>query len=155
MPIVRINLNIIKRRIKRRAVSFVLAGLAVAAGGCAARLPEPGAADAMRAARLWPGTTVDDLHRGKQRYVQACSGCHGLFDPHEFASGRWPGFVKEMSGRLQLTSDELADLTRYLVVASEAPPAAHWPRGQSRRRCGWATSRRAFDFDIENHFQLH
>jgi cytochrome c1 len=117
---VRININI-----KSVAAALGFAGLALVAVGCASHLPEPGAADAMRAARLWPGTTVDDLHRGKQRYVQACSGCHGLFDPHEFASGRWPGFVKEMSGKLQLTSDELADLTRYLVVASESPPAAH------------------------------
>jgi hypothetical protein len=117
---VRININI-----KSIAAALGFAGLALVAVGCASHLPEPGAADAMRAARLWPGTTVDDLHRGKQRYVQACSGCHGLFDPHEFASGRWPGFVKEMSGKLQLTSGELADLTRYLVVASESPPAAH------------------------------
>jgi hypothetical protein len=26
-----------------------------------------------------------------------------------------------MSGRLQLSSDDLADLTRYLVVAAESP----------------------------------
>jgi mono/diheme cytochrome c family protein len=91
--------------------------------GCAASLPEPGPADAMRAARLWPGTTVDDLHRGKQRYVQACSSCHGLIDPHQFPSGRWPAFVKEMSGRMHLSDRDVDDLTRYLVVAAESQRA--------------------------------
>ena len=100
-------------------VAAVMAG---ASSGCATRpLPEPSAADAVRAANLWPGTTVDDLHRGRQRYVQSCSGCHGLIDPHKFPQARWPGFVKEMSGRLQLSSNDLQDLTRYLVVASQAP----------------------------------
>ncbi|HVZ75282.1 MAG TPA: cytochrome c [Polyangia bacterium] len=101
----------------------LVTALAVGAGaGCATRaLPEPSTADAVRAANLWPGTTVDDLHRGKQRYVQSCSGCHGLIDPHQFPEARWPGFVKEMSGRLQLSSNDLQDLTRYLVVASQAP----------------------------------
>ena len=106
-----------------RTVTAALAlGATLVALGCAsARLPEPSVADATRAARQWPGTTVSDLHRGKQRYVQACSSCHGLIDPHQFPSGRWPGFVKEMSGRLQLSAGDLDDLTRYLVVAAESP----------------------------------
>jgi hypothetical protein len=126
---VRIILNImyalrVKFPLRVKLVRGVLAAalLAGAAAGCAMRpLPEPNAADAVRAANLWPGTTVDDLHRGKQRYVQSCSGCHGLIDPHQFPQARWPGFVKEMSGRLQMSSNDLQDLTRYLVVASQAP----------------------------------
>ena len=112
----RININITWRRWAR------VVGLVVAAGvaGCASRLPEPNAADAARAAKVWPGTTVSDLHRGKQQYMQRCSGCHGLIDPHQFQAGRWPVFVKEMSGKLRISSSEVADLTRYLVVASES-----------------------------------
>ena len=113
----RINLN--KNRL-RVAVGTIAIGVLA---GCAARLPEPGAADAVRAARLWPGTTVGDLHRGKQRYVQACSGCHGIIDPHSFPSGKWPTFVKEMSGKMQLSPSDVTDLTRYLVVASESQQA--------------------------------
>jgi hypothetical protein len=116
MPIVRININITWCR-----AWFRVLALAVGLGGCAARLPEPSAADAARAAKTWPGTTVSDLHRGREQYVQRCSGCHGLVDPHRFEAGRWPGFVKEMSGKLSISVDEVADLTRYLVVASEAP----------------------------------
>ena len=117
MPIVRININI-----TWRAIVFA-SGLASAVAGCASRLPEPNAADAERAAKVWPGTTVTDLHRGKQQYAQRCAGCHGLFVPHQFEAGRWPGFVKEMSGKLDISSAEVADLTRYLVVASESPQA--------------------------------
>jgi mono/diheme cytochrome c family protein len=112
---VRININIICRLV----AIVVLAGVGL--GACAARLPEPNVADAERAAKVWPGTTLDDLHRGKQQYVQRCSGCHGLIDPHQFQAGRWPVFVKEMSGKLQISSSEVVDLTRYLVVASESP----------------------------------
>jgi hypothetical protein len=111
---VRINLNI--------TAALAAAALGLLAG-CASRLPEPGAADAMRASREWPGTTVGDLHRGKQRYVQACASCHGLVDPHRFPSERWPTFVKEMSGKLQLSPGDVTDLTRYLVVASQSAPA--------------------------------
>ena len=107
----RININII-------LLSALAACSVVGFGGCASRLPEPNAADAVRAAQVWPGTTVSDLHRGKQQYVERCSGCHGLIDPHQFEAGRWPGFVKEMSTKLEISGNEVADLTRYLVVAS-------------------------------------
>jgi hypothetical protein len=106
---VRININII-------LLSALAACTSLAA--CASRLPEPNAADAARAAQVWPGTTVSDLHRGKQQYVERCAGCHGLIDPHQFEAGRWPGFVKEMSTKLEISGNEVADLTRYLVVAS-------------------------------------
>jgi hypothetical protein len=133
VSIVRIILNIIgalrdlARRLRPSLGGAAVVVAALAASGlaaCATRsLPEPNAADAVRAASLWPGTTVGDLHRGRQRYAQSCSGCHGLIDPHRFPGGRWPGFVKEMSGRLQLSSNDVQDLTRYLVVTAEAPRA--------------------------------
>ncbi|MDB4979649.1 MAG: hypothetical protein JWM82_401 [Myxococcales bacterium] len=120
--IVRIILNISVRLRGKVALGVLAATLLAGVVGCATRpLPEPNAADALRAANLWPGTTVDDLHRGKQRYVQSCSGCHGLIDPHQFPQARWPGFVKEMTGRLQMSSNDVQDLTRYLVVASQTP----------------------------------
>jgi mono/diheme cytochrome c family protein len=108
--------------IKNTGAGVVAAALlAGVLGGCAGRLPEPNAADAMRAARRWPGTTVTDLHRGKQQYAQNCAGCHGLIDPRQFPSHRWPEFVKEMAGRSRMTSGDVNDLTRYLVVAAESP----------------------------------
>jgi mono/diheme cytochrome c family protein len=117
---VRIILNLKQLALGALAVALVAGAVA----GCAThRLPELSAADAVRAANLWPGTTASDLHRGQQRYMQSCSGCHGLIDPHRFPEARWPGFVKEMSGRLQLSSNDVQDLTRYLVVAAAAPRA--------------------------------
>jgi cytochrome c5 len=107
-----------------RAAALLATVATVALSGCASRLPEPNAADAARAAKVWPGTTVNDLHRGKLQYMQRCSACHGLIDPRQFEAAKWPGFVQEMSGKLQITRSEVVDLTRYLVVASESR-AAH------------------------------
>jgi mono/diheme cytochrome c family protein len=116
---------IFKINMNARAARRLLGALALTAtlAGCAARLPEPGTADAARAERLWPGTTVSDLDRGKQQYVQSCASCHVLYDPREFPQHRWPEFVKEMADRSRLSRRALDDLTRYLVVAAEAPRA--------------------------------
>jgi hypothetical protein len=55
--------------------------------------------------------------------MQRCSACHGLIDPRQFEAAKWPGFVQEMSGKLQITRSEVDDLTRYLVVAAESRAA--------------------------------
>jgi hypothetical protein len=115
--IVRISINI-----KFGLLVAATLGLPASAG-CAARLPEPNAADAARAEQRWPGTTVSDLHRGRERYQQSCVAYHRIIDPHQFQAGRWPGFVSEMSRPRHLAQRDLIDLTRYLVVAAESPAA--------------------------------
>jgi mono/diheme cytochrome c family protein len=94
---------------------------ALLAVGCAGQLPPPTAADALRAEGQFPGTTVEDLARGRQLYVEHCSGCHALVRPQEKPPEAWPKLVNEMTKRSRLSPDKARDVTRYLVIASAAP----------------------------------
>jgi hypothetical protein len=88
-----------------------------------AALPLPQAADVGAAQSAWPGTTQADLERGRGVYLRRCGNCHLLHRPGELAPAKWPGVVAKMSPRAKLSSDEAADVVRYLVVLAAAPPA--------------------------------
>ena len=90
--------------------------------GCAAALPFPQATDVGAAQAAWPGTTQADLDRGRATYVRRCSNCHLLHRPAELAPAKWPAAVTKMTPRAKLSSDEAADVVRYLVVLAGAPP---------------------------------
>jgi mono/diheme cytochrome c family protein len=98
---------------------FILTALLLA--GCAAQLPPPTEADALRGSALYPGLTLGDLAQGRQRYVQHCSGCHALVRPEQKSAAEWPKMVVEMKERAKLSDAETAEIARYLVVASSAP----------------------------------
>jgi mono/diheme cytochrome c family protein len=68
----------------------------------------------------WPGTTVEDLARGRTLYVRRCSGCHNLVLPQAFPPEKWPKLVDEMAARARLRPAERDDVVRFLVaVASD------------------------------------
>ena len=90
------------------------------AGGCAG-LPPPNEADALRASVQFPGTTVAALVRGRQLYIDHCSGCHTLVRPQAKPPQAWPKVVREMTERSKLSEATAAEITRYLMVASSAP----------------------------------
>jgi mono/diheme cytochrome c family protein len=96
--------------------------LAVALAGCAGRLAMPTEADAVRAAAHWPGTTVNELTRGRALYVSRCASCHSLYQPREFPPQKWGSFVGEMAERAKLSPLEVNQLVHYLMTAAEAPP---------------------------------
>ncbi|MEO8603928.1 MAG: hypothetical protein ABI629_15240 [bacterium] len=82
----------------RRAI---LAGLAVLAAGCDARLPEPDSPAA-------------------QLYATRCAGCHRLYAPSSLTTAMWKVTVTRMQGELArrgvptLTAAEEATLLAYL-----------------------------------------
>jgi mono/diheme cytochrome c family protein len=100
---------------KLAAVSLLLLA------GCAGQLPPPTDADALRASARYPGTTVADLARGRQMYVEHCSGCHALVRPDRKGPDEWPKLVAEMTDRAKLSDDIAQEILRYLVTASGAP----------------------------------
>jgi mono/diheme cytochrome c family protein len=107
----------------RLTILTLVFGVASALAGCAAQLPLLGEADAARASQRWPGTTVADLQRGRELYVNHCSSCHTLYRPQDLPADKWRTLVGEMQVRAKLAPEQAETISRYLVAAAEAPPA--------------------------------
>jgi len=111
------------RPMRRLAIASLAAGLCVTAA-CAAALRQATPADAVRLAPRWPGTTLEDLQRGRSLYVRRCSGCHTLILPGAHPVEEWPGLVDGMADKARLRPGERDDVVRFLVaVASDGVDA--------------------------------
>ncbi len=110
-----------RRSLSRPAVPFALVTAFTAA--CAAALRHPTPQDVASVTAEWPGTTVQDLERGRRLYVRRCSGCHTLLLPETHTAADWPAYVEVMAGRARLGPSETREVTRFLVALSrgEAP----------------------------------
>lgn len=107
-------------RRQRLLVGVLLAGGLCATAACAAALRHASPQDVALLAARWPGTTVEDLERGRGLYVRRCSGCHNLILPRTFRPERWPSLVDEMAQKARLGPAERDDVVRFLVaVASD------------------------------------
>jgi len=104
----------------RRLAWVALVAAATSAAGCAPALRQASPQDAVLLAPRWPGTTVEDLERGRRLYVRRCSGCHNVVLPRAFPAEKWPGLVDEMAEKARLGPSEREDVVRFLVaVASD------------------------------------
>jgi len=97
------------------APALLVAGLAVSTA-CAAALRHPSAPDTAAVAERWPGTTLQDLERGRSLYVRRCSGCHTLVLPETHSAADWPDYVDGMAGKARLHGGEREDIVRFLVA---------------------------------------
>ena len=66
------------------------------------------------------GTDCDSLWRGRALAVTECAPCHRFLWPHEYPPEAWPALVKRMGTKTNLSSRQVADVTRYMVAASRA-----------------------------------
>jgi len=89
-------------------------------GSCAGTVPQPSPRHAEAAAKQWPGTTLQDLVRGRELYVSHCSSCHSLYSPTEYPAEHWRKIVPEMKVRAKIGEDEVLNIARYLITMSEA-----------------------------------
>ena len=103
------------RPARRLAIVVLAGGLAAA---CAAALRHATPADVTLIAPKWPGTTVEDLERGRRLYVRRCSGCHTLILPAAHAPDEWPALVDAMAEKARLKPGERDDVVRFLVAVS-------------------------------------
>lgn len=109
-------------RLPGRPVRFALCiGVAAMAAltfssGCAGRLPDPSPDQVRFAADRWPGTTEENLARGRRLYVARCGGCHNLYLPGSVAAPRWPDVMNEMAPLSKLSPDEQEEILRYLMA---------------------------------------
>ena len=107
----------------RLAALSLAASLGVTAA-CAASLRHPLPQDVDVLAGQWPGTTTEDLERGRRLYVRRCSGCHNLILPRAHPPEEWPRLVDDMADKARLRPGERDDVVRFLVaVASDGRDA--------------------------------
>ncbi len=101
----------------RRRLAVVLLAAALA-GACAAALRHATSADVTLVAPQWPGTTAEDLERGRRLYVRRCSGCHTLVLASAHAPDEWPVLVDAMAEKARLKPGEREDIVRFLTAVS-------------------------------------
>jgi mono/diheme cytochrome c family protein len=101
------------RSVRRLAIATVVAALSAS---CAAALRHSSPSDAARLASRWPGTTVEDLERGRRLYVRRCSACHTLVLPAAHPPEKWPRLVDAMAKKARLRPEEREDVVRFLVA---------------------------------------
>jgi mono/diheme cytochrome c family protein len=106
------------RRGARALLAAILLCLALA---CAAALRHATPQDVTLLAPRWPGTTIEDLQRGRQLYVRRCSGCHQLVLPENHAPADWPRLVDRMAAKARLAPEERDDVVRFLVAVASDP----------------------------------
>jgi cytochrome c5 len=113
-----------QRVIDSRSPLLLALAAALGLGGCAtAMIPAPSAADATRASLQWPGTTVEALARGRNTYLDRCTGCHTAHSPDTQPPQAWRKIVEEMATRCKMDHGSTEDVIRYLVATAQRPPA--------------------------------
>ena len=93
-------------------------GVAALAGACGASAPVPVAADAHRASKEWPATTLDDLTVGRNLFMDRCNQCHGLKDAKDVPADQWSATVQRMREKhgLKIADNDAQLIVRYLYA---------------------------------------
>ena len=87
---------------------------------CASGLREPTTADVELLRVRYSDTSLDQLSRGRERYVARCAGCHALKDPGSGAKQSWRAEVQQMREKFGVVLDpaESEAIVRYLEAVS-------------------------------------
>lgn len=72
--------------------------------------------DADRAAAKFPGTTMEDLSRGKTLYENNCGKCHKLHAPQSRGEEAWRKVVPPMAKKAKMDESGADLVLRYLVT---------------------------------------
>jgi cytochrome c5 len=107
-----------------RTCLFLLAAATMTACG----FPKTGAAPAplspaqvdMAVARS-PAVSEQSLSTGRGLFISKCNGCHGYPDLDSIAEERWPGVMKKMAGKADLTGSQGDDVLRFVLAARTEP----------------------------------
>lgn len=106
--------------------------LALAAGACAAQLPQPTAATLEVAQSRRADASLDQLREGRALYVRNCSGCHDLLLPHTQVPERWSTFIQQMRRDEEVTlSDRDAELIEQYLYATSHIARAEEPSAKA------------------------
>lgn len=104
--------------------TIILAGLAIMMAGFACRnpaiIPQPAP----------PGTTgkhgqtfsqeeYRNLSRGRELYINKCSGCHYLYGADQYGDGEWRMWLEEMREKANINSEEERLIGDFLLRYNE------------------------------------
>jgi len=101
----------------RERTAFACAALLLS---CASTLREPTAADAALLRTRYADASLEDLSRGRTRYIARCAGCHALKSPSSVTRESWRAEVRQMREKFGVRLDpaEGEAIVRYLEAVS-------------------------------------
>jgi hypothetical protein len=77
-----------------------------------------------RITKRWPGTTSEELVRGRSLYRNQCSGCHSLYAPGKFSSTQWDTLLPVMQGRARTATGDRMAMTKYVLIHADTTTPA-------------------------------
>jgi hypothetical protein len=72
----------------------------------------------------WPGTSAEDLERGRQLFLDHCDSCHSYPDRAAYTEAEWPGIARRMGDKVDLKEAENELLLRFILANRSDPGAA-------------------------------
>ena len=60
------------------------------------------------------GLSPQEVNDATKLYVAKCARCHKFYDPADYGEGEWRSWMKKMSKKAVLKSDQEVLLSRYL-----------------------------------------
>jgi mono/diheme cytochrome c family protein len=71
----------------------------------------------------WPGTSAEELERGRQLFLENCNSCHSYPDRAAYTEAEWPGIARRMGGKADLKEAEIEFLVHF-ILANRSDPSA-------------------------------
>lgn len=60
--------------------------------------------------------TTEELQTARALYINKCTRCHKFHDPANYTDDKWDGWMKKMSHKARLKTEQEAALSRYLEL---------------------------------------
>jgi mono/diheme cytochrome c family protein len=90
----------------------------------AGTVPGPLSSLAIESAQAkWPGTSPEELERGRQLFLDNCNSCHSYPDRAAYTEAEWPGIARRMGRKVELKEAEI-ELLVHFILANRSDPSA-------------------------------
>lgn len=80
----------------------------------------PGEKELTAAKKRWPDVTLDELNKGQAIFYNPCTSCHQAYDIPGFSEKKWLHEIDDMSPKANLSAEQKAQLTKYILSFRDA-----------------------------------
>jgi hypothetical protein len=108
-----------KSRGHLRLLGLLVLGMFPMACATTGGVPVPDAITVSRADSQWPGTTLVDLKKGRDAYVQNCASCHNLHDASDLSPTQWEKVMVKMQKKAKIDDLTKDSILHYLLASTE------------------------------------